>query len=139
MFSFVCGEQVLQESLSIPGTDVYLVYRSSQTSGYMSTIMIQLTPDDVPPDLVVVHLRVIVEGVVFERHFEADPDLRYRFTWDRRNAYNQKVYGIVTATGEQAYCRLFRLVYCAAVQIVRLINFSLYTLLYGYTLIVFFI
>jgi len=92
--------QVLQESLSIPGTDIYLVYRSSQTSGYMSTIVIQLTPDDVPRRLVIVHLRIIVEGVVFERRFEADPDLKYRFTWDRRNAYNQKVYGIVTATGE---------------------------------------
>jgi len=92
--------QVLQESLSIPGTDVYLVYRSSQTSGYMSTILIQLTPDDIPQQLVAVHLRVIVEGLVFERLFEADPGLRYRFTWDRRNAYNQKVYGIVTASGE---------------------------------------
>jgi len=91
--------QVLQESLSIPGTDTYLVYRSSQTSGYMSTILIRLTPDQLPEDLLVVHLRVIVEGVVFERVFEADPDLRYRFTWDRRNAYNQKVYGIVTANG----------------------------------------
>ena len=92
--------QVLQESLSIPGTDIYLVYRSSQTSGYMSTILIQLTPDQLPEDLVIVHLRIIVEGLVFERVFEADANLRYRFTWDRRNAYNQKVYGIVTANGE---------------------------------------
>lgn len=92
--------QVLQESLSIPGTDIYLVYRSSQTSGYMSTILIQLTPDHIPEDLAIVHLRVVVEGLVFERQFEADPELRYRFTWDRRNAYNQKVYGIVTANGE---------------------------------------
>ena len=92
--------QVLQESLSIPGTDIYLVYRSSQTSGYMSTILIQLTADHVPDELVTVHLRIIVEGLVFERVFEADPQLRYRFTWDRRNAYNQKVYGIVTASGQ---------------------------------------
>jgi len=91
---------VLQESLSIPGSDIYLVYRSSQTSGYMSTIVIRLTPDEVPEELVIVHLRIIVEGLVFERLFEADPNLRYRFTWDRRNAYNQKVYGIVTANGE---------------------------------------
>ena len=94
-----CVVQVLQESLSIPGTDIYLVYRSSQTSGYMSTILIQLTPDQLPQDLLIVHLRIIVEGLVFERVFEADPNLRYRFTWDRRNAYNQKVYGIVTANG----------------------------------------
>ena len=104
--------QVLQESLSSPGTDIYLVYRSSQTSGYMSTIVIQLTPDDISEALVVVHLRIIVEGVVFERLFEADPNLRYRFTWDRRNAYNQKVYGIVTASGETAAsCRMLATLY----------------------------
>jgi len=96
--------QVLQESLSIPGTDIYLVYRSSQTSGYMSTIVIQLTPDQLPEGLVIVRLRIVVEGLVFERVFEADPNLRYRFTWDRRNAYNQKVYGIVTANGEMRLC-----------------------------------
>ena len=103
--------QVLQESLSIPGTDIYLVYRSSQTSGYMSTILIQLTADDVPQDLVVVHLRIIVEGLVYERMFEADPHLRYRFTWDRRNAYNQKVYGIVTANGRLVVMSLLSTVY----------------------------
>lgn len=100
MPSCVVCMQVLQESLAIPGTDIYLVYRSSQTSGYMSTILIQLTADDVPQELAIVHLRIIVEGLVFERMFEADPNLRYQFTWDRRNAYNQKVYGIVTANGE---------------------------------------
>ncbi len=91
--------QVLQESLQIPGTDVYLVYHSSESPGYMSTIMIQLTPDNVPENLAVVHLRVSVEGLVFEKIFEADPGLKYKFAWDRRNAYNQKVYGIVTAHG----------------------------------------
>jgi hypothetical protein len=49
--------------------------------------------------LTVVRLRVVVEGVVFERDFEADSRLQYRFAWDRRNAYNQKVYGVATATG----------------------------------------
>ena len=42
----------------MPGTDVYLVYHSSETSGYMSTIMIQLTPDDIPNNLAVVRLKV---------------------------------------------------------------------------------
>lgn len=59
-----------------------------------------MTGQTVPRDLVIIRLRVIVEGVVFERDFEADADLQYQYTWDRRNAYNQKVYGVVTATGE---------------------------------------
>ena len=96
---------MLQESLQIPGTSVYLVYHSSETPGYMSTILIQLTPEVVPPELQVVHLRVVVEGLVHERMFEADSGLKYKFAWDRRNAYNQKVYGIVTASGQSIIIR----------------------------------
>jgi len=95
-FSF----QVLQQSLPIPGTDVYLVYHSSETAGYMSTIMIVLTPDIIPSKLVLVYLRVLVEGIVFERTFEAERNLKYRYSWDRRNAYNQKIYGIIAASGK---------------------------------------
>ena len=91
--------QVLQESIRMPGTEVYLVYHSSDTPGYMSTIMIQLTPERVPRNLSIIQLRVSVEGLVFQKTFEADSELKYKFAWDRRNAYNQKVYGIVTATG----------------------------------------
>ena len=65
--------------------------------------MIQLTPDTIPENLVAVHLHVAVEGLIFQRLFEADPGIKYKFAWDRRNAYNQKVYGIVTASGEWAY------------------------------------
>ena len=93
-------QQVLQESLRIPGTDVYLVHRSSEAAGYMSTIMILLTGKWIPPDLATVRLRILVEGLVYERVFEADRELKYRFAWDRRNAYNQKVYGLVKATGK---------------------------------------
>lgn len=32
--------------------------------------------------------------------FEADPNLTYRFAWQRQNAYQQNVYGIVTAHGK---------------------------------------
>jgi len=66
----------------------------------MSTLLIALTGESVPRHLVLVRLRVVVEGVVFERDLEADANLQYRFTWDRRNAYNQKVYGVVTAIGK---------------------------------------
>ncbi|CAL1538216.1 unnamed protein product, partial [Lymnaea stagnalis] len=89
--------QVLQESLDIPGTDVHLVYHSSESSGYMSLIMIQMTPSVIPHTLSMVHLRVSVQGVELRKIFEADPNLKYTFAWDRLNAYKQKVYGIVTA------------------------------------------
>ncbi|CAG5114545.1 unnamed protein product, partial [Candidula unifasciata] len=89
--------QVLQESLNVPGTDVHLVYHSSESSGYMSLIMIQMTPSRIPHTLSLVHLRVSVQGVEIKKLFEADPNLKYTFAWDRLNAYKQKVYGIVTA------------------------------------------
>ena len=60
---FIVILQVLQESLQVPGTDVYLVYHSSETSGYMSTIMIQLTPDNIPDTLAVVRLKVSASDV----------------------------------------------------------------------------
>ena len=91
--------QVLQESLSIPHTNVHLVYHSSESAGYMSVIMIQMTPSTIPDSLAVVHLKVSVEGIVMEKVFEADPNLKYTFSWNRRNVYRQKVYGIVTARG----------------------------------------
>ena len=69
----------------------------------MATVAMQLTSSSVPDDLAVVHLRVAVEGVVDERRFEARPKLKYIFAWDRRNGYNQKVYGIVTARGESDF------------------------------------
>lgn len=60
-----------------------------------------MTPKDMPSALAVVHLRVSVEGIQFEKKFEADPELKYTYAWDRRNAYKQKVYGIVPVRGKQ--------------------------------------
>lgn len=62
--------------------------------------MIKLTLDQIPADLALVHLRILLVGKVFEEVFEADASLKYRLAWDRRNAYNQKVYGTTEATGQ---------------------------------------
>ena len=99
----------------IADTDVHLVYVSSDSPGYMSTVVMQLTSSHVPDDLAVVHLRVAVEGVVDERRFEARSYLKYTFAWDRRNGYNQKVYGIVTARGETRNTTFIRSCLCVFV------------------------
>ncbi|GFR86630.1 teneurin-m-like isoform X2 [Elysia marginata] len=98
--------QVLQESLVVPGTDVHLVYHSSESSGYMSLILIQMTPATIPSTLSRVHLKVSVEGVTLTKMFEADTNLKYTFAWDRENAYKQPVYGIVTARVHVGYQHL---------------------------------
>ncbi|ESO01672.1 hypothetical protein HELRODRAFT_81516, partial [Helobdella robusta] len=36
-----------------------------------------------------------IEGVLYEETLEAESDLVYKFEWDKRNTYNQKVYGKV--------------------------------------------
>jgi teneurin len=95
----ICCWQVLRERLRISGTNVHLVHDSSDTPGFQSALFIALTLNSVPESLFLVRLRIVVEGVVFEKDFEADIRLQYRFAWDRRNAYNQKVYGVATATG----------------------------------------
>lgn len=71
------------------------MYHSSETEGYKSVILIQMTPDTIPTNLALVHLKVYVQGIENIKVFEADPGLKYTFSWDRINAFRQKVYGIV--------------------------------------------
>ncbi|XP_071034791.1 teneurin-m isoform X6 [Parasteatoda tepidariorum] len=90
--------QVVQESLAIPGTNLHLVYHSSRMGGYLSTIQLRLTPDEIPPSLRFIHLRISIEGILFDKTFEAAPAIKFTYSWDRRNIYRQKVYGAATAT-----------------------------------------
>ena len=66
-----------------------LVYHSARTKGYLSTIQLQLTPSKIPTTLVKVHIKITIEGVVHEKVFEADPNIRYTYAWDRLNEYRQ--------------------------------------------------
>jgi hypothetical protein len=53
----------------------------------------QLTGSSVTPELAVIHLELTIEGRVVEKTFEAEPNVTYTFVWDKRNVYQQKVYG----------------------------------------------
>ena len=97
--------QVVQEAINIPGTKVRLLYQSSDSLDYMSTAMIQLTKKDIPDDLLFVHLKVVVEGIVFKEKFVALSNLKYQYAWNRRNAYNEKVHGVAGVEGQ---CLVFR-------------------------------
>ncbi|XP_028967535.1 teneurin-m [Galendromus occidentalis] len=94
--AIIAETQVIQEALPIPGSDLRLVYQSSHSQGYLSTIHLQLTPSVVPKELKLVQLRIVVEGILFENTFEADPDIKFTFAWNKRNVYKQKVYGLTT-------------------------------------------
>ncbi|CAB3368884.1 Hypothetical predicted protein [Cloeon dipterum] len=101
--AILAESQVVQDSLRIPGTGLNLVYHSSRAAGYLSTIQLQLTPGKVPASLKLVHLRITIEGILFEKTFEADPDIKFTYAWNRLNVYRQRVYGVTTAMVKVGY------------------------------------
>lgn len=89
--------QIVHENVRIPSTNINLVYHSSRSSGYLSTIDIQLTPHQIPESLRFLHLKISLEGNLEEKLFEADPNIRFTYSWNRRNVYRQNVFGMATA------------------------------------------
>ncbi|KAK7861848.1 hypothetical protein R5R35_013485 [Gryllus longicercus] len=101
--AILAESQVVQESLQIPGTGLNLVYHSSRAAGYLSTIQLQLTPETIPSSLKLIHLRITIEGILFEKTFEADPVIKFTYAWNRLNVYRQRVYGVTTAMVKVGY------------------------------------
>ncbi|KAJ9578404.1 hypothetical protein L9F63_005377, partial [Diploptera punctata] len=101
--AILAESQVVQESLQIPGTGLNLVYHSSRAAGYLSTIQLQLTPEAIPASLKLIHLRITIEGILFEKTFEADPVIKFTYAWNRLNVYRQRVYGVTTAMVKVGY------------------------------------
>ncbi|XP_024943143.1 teneurin-m isoform X4 [Cephus cinctus] len=101
--AILAESQVIQESLQIPGTGLNLVYHSSRAAGYLSTIQLQLTPEVIPASLNLIHLRITIEGILFEKTFEADPVIKFTYAWNRLNVYRQRVYGVTTAMVKVGY------------------------------------
>ncbi|XP_011500847.1 PREDICTED: teneurin-a isoform X2 [Ceratosolen solmsi marchali] len=89
--------QIVQESIAIPGSNLHLMYRSSQAAGYLSSVKMQLTGPFIPKSLTHVHVHVEIEGSLHMKTYEADPNLSHTFAWSKRNVYKQKVYGVAQA------------------------------------------
>ena len=91
----------VQETIQIPATsDLHMVYRSRNAQ---STIDMVLTSSEIPYSLLHIHVIVRVSGNVFQTKLEPDTNLKHTFGWDKRNIYNQKVYGIVDAEVSVGY------------------------------------
>lgn len=101
--AIIAETQALFETISIPGSVTRLVYSSPRSRGYLSTIQLQLTPDTVPATLSKIYLRITIEGELFEKIFEADPNLKYTYSWKGINVYRQRVYGTTTALVKVGY------------------------------------
>ncbi|XP_072519014.1 teneurin-3 isoform X2 [Salminus brasiliensis] len=89
--------QVLHEQISIPGSDLSLVYLSSRASAYKPVLKVVMMGSSVPFGLARVHLMVAVEGRMFQKQFPASPRLSFTFIWDKTDAYGQRVYGLAEA------------------------------------------
>ncbi|CAG0893363.1 unnamed protein product [Cyprideis torosa] len=96
--------QVVQESIKIPGTDLHLVYRSSQSRGYLSLLELRLTPPSpTPKSLKNIRLHIAVEGNEFTKTLEPRPNLRFTYAWDKYNVYRQAVWGSALARVRVGY------------------------------------
>ena len=91
--------QVLQETIAIEGTPLYLVYQSSKRDGYYSLLHIRLTGPKPASNLKSLQIIVSVEGATSSQSFQSAPDLVYTFMWDKKNVFQQLVYGIVDVKG----------------------------------------
>ena len=101
--SILAESRSVLEAVQLPGTRAHLVYASPRSRGYLSTIQLQLTPDEIPASLRQIHLRITIEGDLFEKIFEADPNLKYTYAWKGVNVYRQRVYGLTTALVKVGY------------------------------------
>ncbi|KAM4826765.1 LOW QUALITY PROTEIN: teneurin-2 [Thomomys bottae] len=89
--------QVPARGAGAPGSSVRLRYLSSRTAGYKSLLKVTMTQSAVPLNLSGFHLMVAVEGHLFQKSFQASPNLAYTFIWDKTDAYGQRVYGLSDA------------------------------------------
>ena len=114
----------VQQSILLPGSSsrdlnsneanqsVSLVYISSRANEFMSTISLQLTPPaepnsgpqaKLPQELKLIHLKIVIEGNLFEQIFEPQTNLSFTYAWNRRNVYRQKSFGLSTASVSVGY------------------------------------
>jgi hypothetical protein len=101
--SILAESRSVLEAVPLPGTRARLVYASPRSRGYLSTLQLQLTPEEIPASLRLIHLRITIEGELFEKVFEADPNLKYTYAWKGVNVYRQRVYGLTTALVKVGY------------------------------------
>lgn len=94
---------IVRNELKLVDTDLSLVYTSNQAAGFSSTIFILLTKSLIPEALRQVHVNIVVEGVLVKQKLDAYPSQSFEYSWDRRNAYEQRVYGVTFATVSVGY------------------------------------
>jgi hypothetical protein len=102
-YAYTLGSQIIRKTISIDNKDlpIKLVYLSSSSNRrYQSILTIVLTGNDIDDDLLQIHLSISIEGIYFNKRFDATSNLIYDYEWSRRNAYDQNVHGLAEAIGK---------------------------------------
>lgn len=94
---------VIRSEIALSEPNLKLVYSSNLVQGFSSSVFIQLTGDQIPDELQIIQLEIMIEGVLHSEKFDAYPNLKYEYSWDRRNAYEQRVYGMAIAKVKIGY------------------------------------
>lgn len=94
--TFLPDSGIIRSEVNLIDSSLNLVYMSSQANGYYSSLYILLTQNKIPDDLELIYVEILIEGVLNRQEFIARPNLMYEYSWDRRNAYEQRVYGLTT-------------------------------------------
>ncbi|KAL3309968.1 hypothetical protein Ciccas_011478, partial [Cichlidogyrus casuarinus] len=86
-------DAVMMYSLQLGETGIGLMYRSDRAGNFNSSMLIELSGENVPKQLEQVHLIVQISGRSFSALFNATANLRVLFRWDRLDCFGQPVYG----------------------------------------------
>ncbi|WP_370307296.1 RHS repeat-associated core domain-containing protein [Sinimarinibacterium flocculans] len=100
-----CENQVLGESIPVPGTPFTLNYRSNRVEGQSSnlTATIPLTGPSVPGSLKRVEAGVFIAGRAFAHTYAASTNQKLVFTWDGKDYADRTVQGHQLATVHISY------------------------------------
>lgn len=91
-------DQVLVESVELPGTGMRMVYRSDRAAGYRSRTRVALTGDTLPPGLKRVELVAEIGGRWFFEQFPPTPRLVHELVWDGLDWRGSRLQGRQRAT-----------------------------------------
>ena len=94
-----CHNQVLGESIPIPGTPFALQYQSDHAVGYKAgnVVEVPISGSTLPEPLKRIDVEIRVQGRLITRSFPASPNQTYRFEWDGRDAYGRELQGMQLA------------------------------------------
>ncbi len=111
--------QTLGEAIPVRGTPFSLYYMSDRGRGRTAayTLEIPLSGKNLPAGLSRIELEVRVAGQLLRKSFAAEPDQRYEFIWDGKDAYGRMMSGGQPATVRIGY--VYRPVYRTPAQLER--------------------